>query len=191
MPRIPLPRRGLRSLITFGLALLLPYLILRHVYSIERPLQHSAAAAYNFLRPRAGDVGTDDADAARQRRARGKAGAQLDTDAVGADPAGRWTGEESVGPEKSRGRAQLGSGSRLDRSKTRQQHQALAARHEYLPNGLLKVNPEGRHPIYDLLVRGREAWEDKLVKQSKTLREAVDEYRRRYGRAPPKGFDRW
>lgn len=35
------------------------------------------------------------------------------------------------------------------------------------------------------------AWNDKLSRASKTLEEAVTEYRRRYGRAPPLGFDKW
>ncbi|EIW72778.1 hypothetical protein TREMEDRAFT_26330 [Tremella mesenterica DSM 1558] len=58
--------------------------------------------------------------------------------------------------------------------------------HTYLSNGLLKVNPSGRHPIYDLIARSREDWNTKGSSQSRTLNEAVSEYRRRYGRAPPK-----
>lgn len=34
-------------------------------------------------------------------------------------------------------------------------------------------------------------WEQLLEKQSTTLSEAVAEYKRRYNRPPPKGFDRW
>ena len=36
-----------------------------------------------------------------------------------------------------------------------------------------------------------EIFRKKLDSQSKTLKEAVAEYRRRYQRAPPKGFDEW
>lgn len=63
--------------------------------------------------------------------------------------------------------------------------------HVFLPNGLVEVNPSGQHPIYDLLEKGREVWDGKLKRASRTLGEAVNEYRRRYGRAPPLGFDRW
>ncbi|EJT99483.1 hypothetical protein DACRYDRAFT_69181 [Dacryopinax primogenitus] len=34
-------------------------------------------------------------------------------------------------------------------------------------------------------------WEEKLRRQSKTLEQAVREYRHRYGMQPPKGFDKW
>ncbi|GAA96470.1 hypothetical protein E5Q_03137 [Mixia osmundae IAM 14324] len=48
-----------------------------------------------------------------------------------------------------------------------------------------------KHPISILIDRGRRDWENKLNRQSKTLDEAVREYKRRYGRAPPRGFDKW
>lgn len=35
------------------------------------------------------------------------------------------------------------------------------------------------------------AFTKRLAKQSKTLPEAVAEYKRRYGRDPPRGFDQW
>ncbi|KAJ9115819.1 hypothetical protein QFC22_004960 [Naganishia vaughanmartiniae] len=63
--------------------------------------------------------------------------------------------------------------------------------HTYMDNGLVAVNPRGRHPIYDLLKRSQKAWKDKSARQSTTLRQAVKEYRRRYQRSPPKGFDLW
>ena len=63
--------------------------------------------------------------------------------------------------------------------------------HKYRPDGLLEVNPEGRQPIYDLVERAQSRWNDKIQKQSKTLAQAVREYRRRYHRSPPKGFDKW
>ena len=34
-------------------------------------------------------------------------------------------------------------------------------------------------------------WQDMLARQSKTLDQAAEEYRRRYGRNPPAGFDIW
>ncbi|GAA6028212.1 hypothetical protein JCM8097_006919 [Rhodosporidiobolus ruineniae] len=48
-----------------------------------------------------------------------------------------------------------------------------------------------RHPIHDLIANATDAWEKKLARQSKTLEEAVREYKRRFGRKPPKGFDDW
>jgi hypothetical protein len=40
-----------------------------------------------------------------------------------------------------------------------------------------------------LILRCR--WEDKVARQSKTLKQAIIEYERRYRRSPPKGFDDW
>lgn len=63
--------------------------------------------------------------------------------------------------------------------------------HRWRRDGLLEVDAAGRHPMFDLIERAQHDWDDKLARQSKSLDEAVAEYRRRYGRAPPKGFDRW
>lgn len=63
--------------------------------------------------------------------------------------------------------------------------------HTYLPNGLMEINEKARHPIYDLIERGKAEWDKKHKKQSRTLDEAIREYRRRYHRSPPKGFDKW
>jgi hypothetical protein len=63
--------------------------------------------------------------------------------------------------------------------------------HSFRSDGLLEVNPNGRHPIYDLIKRAEAEWDKKMDRQSKTLGEAVAEYERRYRRAPPKGFDHW
>ncbi|PVF92131.1 hypothetical protein CPB86DRAFT_718049 [Serendipita vermifera] len=68
--------------------------------------------------------------------------------------------------------------------------QGLAG-HQLKDTGLLEVNPEGRHPIFDLISRAEKAWDEKLSRQSRTLAEAVREYRRRYQREPPIGFDNW
>lgn len=47
------------------------------------------------------------------------------------------------------------------------------------------------HPILGLLAEGERRWSELVEKQSRTLEEAVVEYRKRYKRAPPKGFDHW
>lgn len=51
--------------------------------------------------------------------------------------------------------------------------------------------PPIHHPIPKLMADAREAYETKVNSQSKTLGAAVKEYRRRYNRDPPKGFDIW
>jgi hypothetical protein len=53
------------------------------------------------------------------------------------------------------------------------------------------VIPRGTHPIDVLLKRGEETFARLNASQSTTLQESVKEYRRRYGRNPPKGFDKW
>ncbi|KAJ7651125.1 glycosyl transferase family 90-domain-containing protein [Roridomyces roridus] len=65
------------------------------------------------------------------------------------------------------------------------------AEHTYRADGLLEHNPDGSHPIFDLIDRAQAAWKEKLERASTTLPEAVTEYRRRYKRDPPKGFDVW
>ncbi|GAA5925177.1 uncharacterized protein JCM15063_004946 [Sporobolomyces koalae] len=54
------------------------------------------------------------------------------------------------------------------------------------------VLEEGKpHPIPAMMAKAKEQWRNLKTRQSKTFREAVAEYKRRYGRRPPKGFDRW
>lgn len=64
-------------------------------------------------------------------------------------------------------------------------------KHIFNSNGLLTTNPKGVHPIYDLTRRAKIEWNRKHQRASKTLRQAVKEYKRRYGRSPPKGFNHW
>jgi hypothetical protein len=47
------------------------------------------------------------------------------------------------------------------------------------------------HPIPKLMDRAKKRWEALKGRQSKTFAQAVAEYKRRYGRKPPKGFDKW
>lgn len=47
------------------------------------------------------------------------------------------------------------------------------------------------HPIPKLMADAEEKFKAKLARQSTTLDAAVAEYRRRYTREPPKGFDAW
>ncbi|KAG6817367.1 hypothetical protein H0H87_009554 [Tephrocybe sp. NHM501043] len=64
-------------------------------------------------------------------------------------------------------------------------------KHLYRSDGLLDVNPNGPHPIFELIRNAEKAWNAKVVKASKSLAEAVKEYERRYARLPPRGFDIW
>ncbi|KAF8576914.1 glycosyltransferase family 90 protein [Ramaria rubella] len=66
-----------------------------------------------------------------------------------------------------------------------------SAKHTYRADGLLEVNPRGKHPIFELITRAETQWRRKVERQSKTLEEAVAEYKRRYKRVPPKGFEIW
>lgn len=47
------------------------------------------------------------------------------------------------------------------------------------------------HPIPQLMIDAERRFRTLLSRQSRSLRAAVREYRRRYGRNPPKGFDEW
>ncbi|KIM53983.1 glycosyltransferase family 90 protein [Scleroderma citrinum Foug A] len=47
------------------------------------------------------------------------------------------------------------------------------------------------HPIPKLMADAEQKFKALLAKQSKTLVQAVAEYKRRYGRDPPRGFDDW
>lgn len=47
------------------------------------------------------------------------------------------------------------------------------------------------HPIHKLIREGEAKWQSKLDRQSRTMEDAVTEYRRRYHKAPPKGFGLW
>ena len=74
---------------------------------------------------------------------------------------------------------------------SKKQRTAESAEHVYRPDGLLDMNPKGKHPIFELIERSETQWKRKLERQSKTLKQAVDEYKRRYNRLPPKGFEIW
>ena len=47
------------------------------------------------------------------------------------------------------------------------------------------------HPIPYLMRRADRHWAAKLSRQSKTVTAAASEYRKRYGRHPPRGFKQW
>ncbi|KAJ3720940.1 hypothetical protein C8R42DRAFT_582015 [Lentinula raphanica] len=47
------------------------------------------------------------------------------------------------------------------------------------------------HPITRKMKEAEERFQAKIDKQSKTLSEAIEEYKHRFGMSPPKGFDKW
>lgn len=54
-----------------------------------------------------------------------------------------------------------------------------------------KPVPGGPHPIWHLITDAEREFEAVKARQSKNLRDAVAEYRRRYGLPPPPHFDKW
>ena len=47
------------------------------------------------------------------------------------------------------------------------------------------------HPIPKLMAAAEEQFRERLSRQSKTLAQAVKEYKKRFKRDPPRGFDDW
>ncbi len=64
-----------------------------------------------------------------------------------------------------------------------------APSHGYPPP--VSHRPTLTNPILGLLRDGERKWQDMIAKQSKTLEQAVQEYKDRWNRMPPKGFDEW
>lgn len=58
-------------------------------------------------------------------------------------------------------------------------------------DGRMLVKEGEPHPIPGLMQRAKQRWYALKNRQSRSFAEAVREYERRYGRMPPKGFDRW
>lgn len=54
-----------------------------------------------------------------------------------------------------------------------------------------KPGKGGSHPLWHLVGQAERDLQKLLARQSRTLDEAVAEYRRRYGIHPPPGFDKW
>ncbi|KAF2118858.1 hypothetical protein BDV96DRAFT_684496 [Lophiotrema nucula] len=61
-----------------------------------------------------------------------------------------------------------------------------------LPGGYLAAPPSSSgHPIEDLIVKAQIDFAQFIDSQSKTMHQASEEYRRRYLRDPPPGFEKW
>ncbi|GAA5909757.1 hypothetical protein JCM6882_002666 [Rhodosporidiobolus microsporus] len=69
---------------------------------------------------------------------------------------------------------------------------AVPSSNDSLSSSSAPVDPSRQpHPIHRLIRDAESAWHEKVSRQSRTLEEAVAEYRRRYNQPPPKGFDKW
>ena len=58
-------------------------------------------------------------------------------------------------------------------------------------DGLFGLTGSKRHPIEILIGQARARHADMVKRQSKTQEEAIREYKKRYSREPPPGFDHW
>jgi len=80
-------------------------------------------------------------------------------------------------------------------TRKQQRVQSVASSVHPVEKGVLAVDtslPVTSHPILQLTQHARREWDDKVARQSKTLRDAVNEYKKRNrGMNPPKGFDKW
>lgn len=63
--------------------------------------------------------------------------------------------------------------------------------HPKLHNGQKSYPPEKTHPIPNLAQNAQQRFDHVRSRQSKTLAEAVQEYKRRYKMHPPPNFDKW
>lgn len=67
-------------------------------------------------------------------------------------------------------------------------HASSAARQATVPS---TTYPTQQHPVSQLINTGQREFDELQRKQSKSLKQAVKEYRRRYGMHPPPHFDKW
>lgn len=193
---VPLPRRNLRSVIVFFIVILLPYVILKYLFAFydrtysTSPLHHrpnpASKAGDVHQKPDLKQIKAKLERRAEEERKRRNKQVQQANQAKQAQKAFAADHPESDHEDEHESYDMA-----LGLPDQRSQNRARIAKHNYLPNGLVEVNPNGQHTIFDLIERARREWSLKLSSSSRTLEEAITEYRRRYHRAPPKGFDRW
>lgn len=58
-------------------------------------------------------------------------------------------------------------------------------------DGRILIEAGQEHPIPGLMARAKLQWADLQARQSKTFKDAVTEYVKRYGKRPPAGLDHW
>lgn len=211
MAPIPLPRRGFRSLLVLFALIWLGYMGIRKLNSYSDPSSQTVGMVVRPLEMLQQYQGRGRKMMEAAMRGRGVGAGQqvlaetedeLDPDEMddggeedvlnrpGHAPIPKATTE--AGQETSEDKEEPVMVNRKPKTRTRTRtRKKRLPEHDFSDNGLLKVNPLGQHPIFDLVEYAGNAWRNKTEKASKTLKQAVDEYRRRYGRAPPRGFDRW
>ncbi|WVF68121.1 hypothetical protein IAT40_002884 [Kwoniella sp. CBS 6097] len=95
-------------------------------------------------------------------------------------------------PRRQMGHQQSSSSASLPRAPLPPSLYSQRSGNHTIENGFLRVDPQSTvHPIYQLIRDARSEWDEKVQRQSKTLKQAVEEYKRRHQRMPPKGFDKW
>lgn len=108
----------------------------------------------------------------------------------------RSTMEKKTSNSNPTGRANAPLSSK-SKSKKQQRVKSSASKGSLHPisKGVLAVDtslPVTAHPVVQLTEHAQKEWDAKVARQSKTLLQAVNEYKKRNrGRAPPKGFDKW
>jgi hypothetical protein len=73
-------------------------------------------------------------------------------------------------------------------SKRRRRYRAVKAATGTISQEYVRT---GKHPIRLHLERAHATWNGAIAQQSQTTTEATLEYRKRYGREPPEGYDEW
>ncbi|ODO07250.1 hypothetical protein L198_00829 [Cryptococcus wingfieldii CBS 7118] len=170
---IHIPKRALRSGITIVLFFLGPIIILGHLASLSNHTDEHERWHAVFKEDHS-EAGWKDAEGLSLQESNDY-----------------WYDELEFEDEEREGRGSRVKHGKPNHKGDAQQPAELSHAHRLLPNGLLIADPSSPHPIYTLIEEANKNWEQKLGKASRSLSEAADEYRRRYERNPPRGFDRW
>ncbi|GAA6022439.1 hypothetical protein JCM11491_005508 [Sporobolomyces phaffii] len=99
-----------------------------------------------------------------------------------------------LGTDNLLGGAGTGNGARVGAKANARKQKPLVRVDEIPPvgrDGRIALGEGKPHPIPAMMAKAKEQWRQLKQRQSKTFKEAVAEYKRRNGRRPPKGFDRW
>nr|XP_019015081.1 uncharacterized protein I206_01169 [Kwoniella pini CBS 10737]OCF53862.1 hypothetical protein I206_01169 [Kwoniella pini CBS 10737] len=198
--RIPTPRRGIRSILVLLILILTPYLILKHL-SIIPP--YSSYSSNNL--PKTNSDLSKNRLAGKKDELVIKRENEIEDNDQSFFKLGSFLNDDDNELEekqklirnrkklsKNKGKIQFHNINDEEKELNKENKINLKkSNHKFLNNGLLLINFHSKHPIFELIKKSKENWNKKLNKQSKNLSESVDEYRRRYSRNPPKGFERW
>lgn len=138
---------------------------------------------------------TSTASQSVKRRVQGVVGPYIPQRAANAinwrSPQATWSrGEELKKGDAAAARAGVvGGGANRDTSPVLKSAFETAAEPRRDGRTLIEMGKE--HPIPALMRDAKVKWAALQGRQSTSFAEAVNEYKRRYGRAPPKGYDQW